>query len=323
MSLTLCVTTPEGIVLSADSRQTYQNVVGAKRIGSDSATKIFSVNNKIGITVAGPAFLVDPNDKNGEAKGIGSFIKELILKEDKKITVSSIAKILYDGLEKIYNPKTLLAKMESEIEVKLKQMGAKVIKKQVKNNGQAIVVDFIDGNGKPQNAVGQIMSIDIMIAGYDYSEKGIPELNLYKVSIPGEIINSRTQGAKNQFGASWTGQTDVVHRTILGFDPRIGSTATVQAAAKNLGEDKVKEDLRTLEYIINWGAMTLFDAVDFAKLMVETTSAIQRFSDGIKLLPGDMPGVGGPVDVAIITPQEGFRWHQKKELNLIDNCRSK
>jgi hypothetical protein len=32
---------PEGIVLAADSRQTYRNNVGASRIGSDSATKIF------------------------------------------------------------------------------------------------------------------------------------------------------------------------------------------------------------------------------------------------------------------------------------------
>jgi len=41
--------------------------------------------------------------------------------------------------------------------------------------------------------------------------------------------------------------------------------------------------------------MTLQDAIDFCTLMIQTTSAIQRFSDGIIANPGDMPGVGGPV----------------------------
>ena len=30
--------------------------------------------------------------------------------------------------------------------------------------------------------------------------------------------------------------------------------------------------------------------------------------------PGDMPGVGGPIDVAIITPEKGFTWVSKKNL---------
>jgi hypothetical protein len=60
-----------------------------------------------------------------------------------------------------------------------------------------------------------------------------------------------------------------------------------------------------LEYNINWGAMTLRDAIDFASLMIETTSAIQRFSDGIRQAPGDMPGVGGPIDVAVILLMTG------------------
>jgi hypothetical protein len=50
--------------------------------------------------------------------------------------------------------------------------------------------------------------------------------------------------------------------------------------------------------------------------MVETTTAIQRYSDGIEIMPGDMPGVGGPIDIAIIKPQGGFSWHQKKQIPL-------
>ena len=61
--------------------------------------------------------------------------------------------------------------------------------------------------------------------------------------------------------------------------------------------------------------MTLQDGIDFSKLIINTTSAIQRFSDGVVGDPGDVPGVGGPVDIAIITKDDGFKWIRRKELS--------
>jgi hypothetical protein len=58
--------------------------------------------------------------------------------------------------------------------------------------------------------------------------------------------------------------------------------------------------------------------MDYSKLMIQTTSAIQRFSDGINADPGDMPGVGGPIDMAVITPDKGFVWINKKKLKFDD-----
>jgi len=46
---------------------------------------------------------------------------------------------------------------------------------------------------------------------------------------------------------------------------------------------------------------------------------MQRFSDGINADPGDMPGVGGPIDVAVITPDKGFMWINKKKLKFGSN----
>ena len=43
---------------------------------------------------------------------------------------------------------------------------------------------------------------------------------------------------------------------------------------------------------------------------------MQRFSDGNIDNPGDMPGVGGPVDVAVITPNQGFFWVSRKKLKV-------
>jgi hypothetical protein len=81
-----------------------------------------------------------------------------------------------------------------------------------------------------------------------------------------------------------------------------------------LGEEEVVKQLRGLEYQINWGAMTLQDAIDFCILAIRTTSAIQRFSDGVVLDPGDIPKVGGDIDLAIITRDKGFIWVKKKNI---------
>lgn len=81
---------------------------------------------------------------------------------------------------------------------------------------------------------------------------------------------------------------------------------------------EVQKQLRSLEYVIQWGTMTLQDGIDFSVLAIGTTTAIQRFSDGVMGDPGDIPGVGGPIDVAVITPEKGFVWVSKKNLKAGD-----
>ncbi len=56
MTLSLSTLTCDGIVLSADSRQTYPNQKGMTRIGSDNAVKLFRINDKAGLVIAGIAF---------------------------------------------------------------------------------------------------------------------------------------------------------------------------------------------------------------------------------------------------------------------------
>ena len=60
--------------------------------------------------------------------------------------------------------------------------------------------------------------------------------------------------------------------------------------------------------------MTFQDAIEFAELAIKTTESIQRMTDGTWQLPGASPGVGGPVDIAIVTPEKGFVWIKKKKL---------
>lgn len=316
MSLTLCLTTPEGIVMAADSRQTYVGPAG-HRVGSDSAKKVFKVTDKIGIMVAGPAFLADPKNPNGPSLSIGALIQDFINEElSQKETVHSVTQKLKKYLEDIYKPQEQLPKIEQELKKRLTVMGANIVKIEKIDNDQGYIAHFTDQSGKNGQAVGIVPRIVVMVAGYDEQSTGRPGINAYFAYIPGGIEHKRIAGDRNQYGAMWGGQTDVVQRVVMGFDNRLFDLNLIEAAVSKIGEEKVKESLSGMEYIINWGAMTLFDAISFSKLMIETTTAIQRFSDGVKMRPGDIPGVGGPIDIAIILPKEGFRWNQKKDLQL-------
>lgn len=64
----------------------------------------------------------------------------------------------------------------------------------------------------------------------------------------------------------------------------------------------------------NFSKMTLPDAIDYARFLVQTTSDYQRFADMV-------PTVGGPTEIAVITKWIGFRWIQRKRILGDDTTR--
>ena len=56
-------------------------------------------------------------------------------------------------------------------------------------------------------------------------------------------------------------------------------------------------------------AFSLQDAIDYADFLINTTSQYQRFSRST-------PTVGGAIDVALVTPFDGFKWIRQKPLAL-------
>ena len=91
MSLGINVTIPEGIVLAADSRQTYRNQKGMARVGSDSASKVFRIGSRMGLVIAGLAFL----PQQGVMKNVSGFIDDFrqTIPVD-KLSVGEVAKEL-------------------------------------------------------------------------------------------------------------------------------------------------------------------------------------------------------------------------------------
>jgi hypothetical protein len=306
MSLAINTTTPEGIVLAADSRQSFRNRKGMARIGSDNASKLFQLNKRIGVAVTGLAFL--PED--GVMKNISKFIEQFKRETDvEKLNVEEAAEKLHYLFNKKYNWQEQLDSLPEKIRGDLQGQGCEVM--EIKKEQYAVKFSFKDPKGNLKNGAVGVDVINFLVAGYNTD--GSHEV--YVCYIPGEIQKKRDSKEKGkEYGASWIGQTDVVSRIVLGWDGRIGNIKFVSEAAKNYGQEEINKQLRNLEYVIQWGTMTLQDAIDFCVLMIQTTSAIQRFSDGVVADPGDMPGVGGPVDVAIITPDKGFVWINKKKL---------
>ena len=310
MSLGINTTTPEGIVLAADSRQSYRNRKGMSRIGSDSASKVFKIGDKMGVIVAGLAFLPE----NGVLKNISRFIEEFKKSiEEEKITVFEAAQKLKDFFEEKYQYKNQLKSLPAQIKADLERQGCNII--EIKEEKDHVKFKFKDPQGIQKEGVAGVEQLQFIVAGYN--EDGSHQVSM--VYVPGNIESKRDSAKKGQeYGASWIGQIDVVSRIVLGFDGRIGNLPVMQKAASEIGAQEVQKQLRSLEYVIQWGTMTLQDGIDFSTLAIGTTTAIQRFSDGISGDPGDIPGVGGPVDVAVITPEKGFVWIAKKNLKVGD-----
>lgn len=311
MSLAINTTTPEGIVLTADSRQSYRNRKGMARIGSDNASKLFQLNKRVGVAVTGLAFLPE----GGVSKNISKFIEEFKREtEVEKLNVKDIVDKLQYLFNKKYKWQEQLKKLPEQIKTNLTQQGAEII--EIKEEKYRMKFKFKDKNGKISEGAGNVDKIILLVAGYNKDGSH----GVYTCYIPGEIQKKRDSKEKGkEYGASWIGQIDVVSRIVLGFDGRIGNIKFINEATQELGQEEVNKQLRNLEYVIQWGTMTLQDAIDFCTLMIQTTSAIQRFSDGITADPGGMPGVGGLVDVAVITPGKGFVWVSRKKLKVGEN----
>ncbi len=307
MSLAINTTTPEGIVLAADSRQSYRNQKGVSRVGSDSASKLFLINNRIGVAVTGLAFL----QENGIYKNISKFIEQFKREIDvEKMSVKDVAEKLHYLFDKKLNWQEQLEKLPDQIKANLSNQGFEII--EIKKDLYSVKFKIKDKSGNIKDGVAGIEGVFLFVAGYNVD--GSHEV--YNVNIPGEVLKRRDSNQKGmEYGANWIGQTDVVTRIIKGWDPRIFNVPIVNEAIQQKGQPEIEKQFNSLEYAINWGAMPLQDAIDFSVLVIETTSAIQRFSDGVQADPGDVPGVGGPIDVLVLTP-DGSKWIQKKELKI-------
>jgi len=259
MTIIINVTVPEGIVFSADSRQTYTNRKGDLRVSSDHARKLFPLNQRIAAVTSGWAFL--------DGRNINSHV------HDFKLSLS--------------NPDLPVAEM------------ARCLGEYLTGKYQVSVEKKYDDPVEETS-----YAVALLVGGYDPGGK---QGQVYEVFIPkGESFLVRTSDEKP--GSVWRGYTPVISRLLRGHDPRIRE---MEGFSEELG--KALDD-GGLGYLVDYWCMTLQDAVDFSMFLAQTTIQMQRFSDGIGMAPGGSADCGGEIDVAVIDPEEGFKWVQNKHL---------
>jgi hypothetical protein len=146
-------------------------------------------------------------------------------------------------------------------------------------------------------------NMTFIVTGYD---EGEPYGKVYIVEIPRVPNPVAQQAAPGEFGISWGGQREIVDRLIQGFDGRLGEALN----RLNLTPEQnqiLSPVMGQIQLPIPLQALPLQDCVDLAIFFLRTTITAQKLTVGLR-------GVGGPIDVATITRQEGLRFIQRKRI---------
>jgi hypothetical protein len=136
------------------------------------------------------------------------------------------------------------------------------------------------GKAKPGTTV-----VGFQICGYDEGDVDVGQTSVVTLNAGRQPKREKQAG----YGVTVTGQDSVVRML---FSNTQGATASQPSFAK----------------------MTLPDAIDYARFLVQTTSDYHRFADTVPL-------VGGPTEIALITKWIGFRWIERKRILGDDTTR--
>jgi len=128
------------------------------------------------------------------------------------------------------------------------------------------------------------------------------------LNIPNAPKPTERNKGENNFGMTWGGQLEVASRLIHGMDPAVPEIIKNVIGLDAKQEKVLSEQLKQkLEFPIPYGVLPLQDCVDLAVFLIKTTMTLQRLAIGVR-------GVGGPIDVSIITRTRGLESIQQKKI---------
>lgn len=278
MSLAVVIKGPEGVVLAADSRITLQALRPNQEplyLGLDNATKLLTFS-KPNTSVAAVTY---GEATIGGPRTAHSFVPELELYLK--------AQFLED--EQKYGSSDADEPGRLTVEAFAKELGEFYGKQWAKVT--------------PPDYRGPGMSF--VIAGYDAEQ---PYGKVLLLNIPNQP-NPEPRNEGEQFGMTWGGQPEIVSRLIHGHDPLLGN---MLKGKLNLDDQAVagfvREFRNDIAFAIPYAALPLQDCIDLATFLIRGTIFMQSVGIGTR-------GVGGPIDVAVITRTEGLRFIQQKKLH--------
>lgn len=137
-----------------------------------------------------------------------------------------------------------------------------------------------------------------------FNEKS-PYGSVYLVNIPTQPIPQ--EQSPNDFGVTWGGQAELASRLLLGYGPDLLKIVKAKLNLSDKQVEELKQHMRPLALGVPYAALPLQDCIDLAVFLIKATIEAQKLSIQIR-------GVGGAIDVAVITRRAGLRIIQQKQL---------
>lgn len=285
MSIAVCCTLADGVVLGTDSAITIRGTRAGEtqpRVLKvyNEADKLFGIHSDarsadrlpIGVVTFGLATLGN--------RTLQSFFREFELENDpaklKKLSMKELA---------------------GKIHTFFRQRYTDYFRPALAAKGQKI--EDMPVEARP--------ALSMFLGGFSPGEP-LPEA--FQINVQGDEapVQIRKSG---DFGSNWGGQYDGVKRFHKGFDDRV-MDAALQAAFQHAGVDTSKLDPNQLtaavdaavghfEYQVPFAAMPLQEGIDYVRFLLEIAILQHRFVIGA-------PTCGGNVRLAVVRKYEGLEW---------------
>ena len=148
-------------------------------------------------------------------------------------------------------------------------------------------------------------NMTFVVGGYDL---GGAYGKVFLFDIPEHPTPDPQHSGDKQFGMTWGGQLEIASRIIHGFDPALpGVIKRILNLSDEQIEHLINELRENLTFPIPYAVLPLQDCVDSAIFLIRATMVAQRLAIGVR-------GVGGPIDVAVVTRTGGLKYIQQKAI---------
>lgn len=165
------------------------------------------------------------------------------------------------------------------------------------------MVRWRDSN-PPPNYTGP--GVTFLIGGYDEEEA---YGKVFLLEIPGNPTPQPRNEGRNEFGMTWGGQLEIASRLMQGYDPAFLVALREKLSLDDTAIERLVQEMRpALEFKIPLNVLPLQDCIDLATFLIRTTMTAQRLAATVR-------GVGGPIEVAVITRTRGLEFVQRKQLH--------
>lgn len=148
--------------------------------------------------------------------------------------------------------------------------------------------------------------INFLVGGFD---EGAAYGRGFLFAIPTNPNPMEQNAGPGQFGITWGGQHDAVFRLLYGYDAGVLEFLRTEFS---LSQDQLLALNNKMQPLfvagIPYQFLPLQDSVDLAIFLIRNTIDFQKFRTNV------VRGVGGPVEVAIVTRDGGFRFVSQRKI---------